>query len=103
MTKALVSLFIFFSSAFFAHEFNPAHLLIDETKELEYEALWMTPIKNLGTSPELSFPEICEIEKDLPFRQGKYISEKINLKCTCLLYTSPSPRDMRRSRMPSSA
>ena len=23
--------------------------------------------------------------------------------CTCLLYTSPSPRDMRRSRMPSSA
>ena len=24
-------------------------------------------------------------------------------KWTCLLYTSPSPRDMRRSRMPSSA
>ena len=23
--------------------------------------------------------------------------------CLCLLYTSPSPRDMRRSRMPSSA
>ena len=23
--------------------------------------------------------------------------------CDCLLYTSPSPRDMRRSRMPSSA
>ena len=23
--------------------------------------------------------------------------------CACLLYTSPSPRDMRRSRMPSSA
>ena len=23
--------------------------------------------------------------------------------CNCLLYTSPSPRDMRRSRMPSSA
>ena len=23
--------------------------------------------------------------------------------CPCLLYTSPSPRDMRRSRMPSSA
>ena len=26
-----------------------------------------------------------------------------NSLCTCLLYTSPSPRDMRRSRMPSSA
>ena len=24
-------------------------------------------------------------------------------KCTCLLYTSPSPRDKRQSRMPSSA
>ena len=57
MTKVLVSLFVFFSSVFFAHEFNPAHLLVDETKELEYEALWMTPVKNLGTSPELSFPE----------------------------------------------
>jgi hypothetical protein len=42
----------------------------------------MTPIKNLGTSPELSFPEICEIEKELPFRQGKYLSEKILLKCS---------------------
>ena len=27
----------------------------------------------------------------------------IGLNQTCLLYTSPSPRDMRRSRMPSSA
>ena len=28
---------------------------------------------------------------------------KTYTKITCLLYTSPSPRDMRRSRMPSSA
>ncbi|GAB5795955.1 hypothetical protein JMUB7527_13770 [Staphylococcus aureus] len=28
---------------------------------------------------------------------------KIHIKKACLLYTSPSPRDMRRSRMPSSA
>ena len=27
----------------------------------------------------------------------------MDLERTCLLYTSPSPRDMRRSRMPSSA
>ena len=81
MNKLIVSLIFIFSSNFFSHEFNPAHLLINETEELEYEALWMTPIKNLGTSPELSFPEICEIEKELPFRQGKYLSEKILLKC----------------------
>ena len=30
-------------------------------------------------------------------------AEVRNLGYTCLLYTSPSPRDMRRSRMPSSA
>ena len=30
------------------------------------------------------------------------LSRIFKLKC-CLLYTSPSPRDMRRSRMPSSA
>ena len=30
----------------------------------------------------------------------KALEEQINI---CLLYTSPSPRDMRRSRMPSSA
>ena len=27
----------------------------------------------------------------------------VGITTTCLLYTSPSPRDMRRSRMPSSA
>ena len=81
MYKLILSLIFIFSSNFFSHEFNPAHLLINETEELEYEALWMTPIKNLGTSPELSFPKICEIEKELPFRQGKYLSEKILLKC----------------------
>ena len=29
--------------------------------------------------------------------------EKVDLSITCLLYTSPSPRDKRQSRMPSSA
>ena len=34
--------------------------------------------------------------------RGKHILDLVDLK-PCLLYTSPSPRDMRRSRMPSSA
>ena len=29
--------------------------------------------------------------------------EYVTISLSCLLYTSPSPRDMRRSRMPSSA
>ena len=35
--------------------------------------------------------------------QYVYIRNTSNATFTCLLYTSPSPRDMRRSRMPSSA
>ena len=37
----------------------------------------------------------------LPHGTGQSI--KIAVITSCLLYTSPSPRDMRRSRMPSSA
>ncbi|GAB5880878.1 hypothetical protein JMUB7530_27800 [Staphylococcus aureus] len=33
------------------------------------------------------------------FKDGEIDKQKV----ICLLYTSPSPRDMRRSRMPSSA
>ena len=32
-----------------------------------------------------------------------FLQRKSELYCYCLLYTSPSPRDMRSSRMPSSA
>ena len=35
--------------------------------------------------------------------QLRVIDPSWDLHGTCLLYTSPSPRDMRRSRMPSSA
>ena len=37
------------------------------------------------------------------FRQGSGTTERMRITSTCLLYTSPSPRDRTRSRMPSSA
>ena len=40
------------------------------------------------------------IEQNLPFVTTSSGSPAV---CTCLLYTSPSPRDRTRSRMPSSA
>ena len=59
------------------------------------------------------FENVNFIEIDLSnlddVRKGCYeilesFKKPINsLICNCLLYTSPSPRDMRRSRMPSSA
>ena len=41
--------------------------------------------------------------KNLPNRLKSYVSEKNHIIRTCLLYTSPSPRDISGSRMPSSA
>ena len=43
---------------------------------------------------------ITERLKDL---QGHFKQEKKDHHSSCLLYTSPSPRDKRQSRMPSSA
>ena len=40
------------------------------------------------------------IDNDLVVTTGE---DMVELSNGCLLYTSPSPRDMRRSRMPSSA
>ena len=37
------------------------------------------------------------------FNSTEHAGNLFALKELCLLYTSPSPRDMRRSRMPSSA
>ena len=52
----------------------------------------------VGQLSELSRKELQEIvSKDIA--QGK----KVSHRGTCLLYTSPSPRDQRGSRMPSSA
>ena len=56
-------------------------------KEIETEHLTQTNInKEISWSPKI----------------GDFIKIK-SLNSTCLLYTSPSPRDPNRSRMPSSA
>ena len=47
-----------------------------------------------GTSSQLS---------DLASSVRSELAEKVNVSNDCLLYTSPSPRDRTRSRMPSSA
>ena len=48
------------------------------------------------------YESLREIQKLFP--RSKWYRENISAKYEiCLLYTSPSPRDMRRSRMPSSA
>ena len=36
-------------------------------------------------------------------KEGKYVNLIVKMDKSCLLYTSPSPRDRQKSRMPSSA
>ena len=62
----------------------------------------ITPLKDRIESQILThYPESLEIAKSITDQEAKIadgLKEKI-----CLLYTSPSPRDRTRSRMPSSA
>ena len=39
----------------------------------------------------------------IPLAAMKYIAKFLDMSYICLLYTSPSPRDRQKSRMPSSA
>ena len=50
--------------------------------------------QEINNSSELDNDAAPHNEEDLSFKKSDI---------PCLLYTSPSPRDMRRSRMPSSA
>ena len=77
---SLLSLFIF-CPLLNAHEFNPAHLVIDETAENTYQINWMYPIKNIGPRAEIIFPDTCSSEAQSPYQQGKYLVEKIDLLC----------------------
>ena len=51
---------------------------------------------------ELRCPISCELFQDPVLAADGFNYEREHIE-TCLLYTSPSPRDRTRSRMPSSA
>ena len=53
------------------------------------------------SSKDIKSGDIFLALKGKRFHGNKFISEAINKGC--LLYTSPSPRDRQKSRMPSSA
>ena len=55
-------------------------------------------ILGLSTNTGVEGEDIVSTKK-----AAKQIRSGTDNLCFCLLYTSPSPRDMRRSRMPSSA
>ena len=57
------------------------------------------------TAPDsISEEVIQEVSNGITFKfNGKLEKTKLEILLTCLLYTSPSPRDYAASRMPSSA
>ena len=68
-------------SPVFSHEFSPAHLIIEEDADFEYEVTWMYPIRNLGPV-NLTLPNDCQSNPLESFQESKYLSEKISLQCS---------------------
>ena len=59
-------------------------------------------------SPVRAYGSVGGVPRFIDHAQGPWIWDAeghryVDLVCTCLLYTSPSPRDLSTSRMPSSA
>ena len=82
MNKVLLGLIcIVLVSPVFSHEFSPAHLIIEEDEDFEYEVTWMYPIRNLGPV-NLTLPNDCQSNSLETFQESKYLSEKISLQCS---------------------
>ena len=79
-----------------------AKRLDDEHSSLRVKAI----VENLRTAEQLNgydFVVVC-VDRPEPRRLVHQLNIPwLDLRCSCLLYTSPSPRDKRQSRMPSSA
>ena len=61
-------------------------------------------MRQLGTVLNAEFPAVALIHNEVPKHPVRvYQGDGIGVFTSCLLYTSPSPRDRQKSRMPSSA
>ena len=71
-------------------------------EELRSDASLQAQAKSLQADQQKFQVEQYYTERELKITEAKAIGQ-INQRLGCLLYTSPSPRDQRGSRMPSSA
>ena len=87
---------------------NLYEIIIDFSKEkgLDHEVVKKLVEQSLIQAAQRKLP-YQEIEGQIDEKTGKinlyHFKEVVDLVEDCLLYTSPSPRDRTRSRMPSSA
>ena len=85
---------------------SAAPLLLEGLRRLEYRGYDSSGIvvKNGNLNVHKKVGKVSELAKVLPNHlEGKSGIAHTRWATHCLLYTSPSPRDKRQSRMPSSA
>ena len=68
----------------------------------ERSIAWGISQKLAEAGAELAFTYLGDALKKRVIPLAEKLNSKVTFSC-CLLYTSPSPRDKRQSRMPSSA
>ena len=92
-------------SASAARYANALFQLAKEAKVLDSISSDLEKIKKflLSDSDIASFIENPSVKNTNKLSVLNVASDKLELSKFCLLYTSPSPRDKRQSRMPSSA
>ena len=76
--------------------FTPQHKLRDA------EEAYVQAVYRLRSAEEAYEQNMSDLKREIDFLFRK-VGHYRHCLYACLLYTSPSPRDMRRSRMPSSA
>ena len=75
-------------------------------KGRDYQRFWV--LEEIARAPYFAFLSVLHFRESMGLRGPEHLylmkehfAQSVNE--TCLLYTSPSPRDKRQSRMPSSA
>ena len=76
---------------------------MENVKNKQNIRLIADPAKVLKAVSKPSYKEAMIINPDLVMVRAKRQKVTLNKPIACLLYTSPSPRDRQKSRMPSSA
>ena len=93
-------------ATFFRTYWERKPLIINRRNRNYYrDLLTLEDIDQVITSMNLPYPEIELVNAKDPIGRNQYVrnNNSIDVAKLCLLYTSPSPRDQRGSRMPSSA
>ena len=81
---------------------NP-DIVVNEIAGPGFQSVWLNPWRDPFKVPDFSKP-VSELMKENGFKVRLAIAKGLDRdRYICLLYTSPSPRDRTRSRMPSSA